>query len=126
VNPTILIVEDTAACATTLEIALAQIDGATVHVVSSASEAQSVLQGGDDVCAMVTDIHLPDGSGLDLVKWVRALPSAAGLPIVVISGDTDPETPGTTLDLGADAFFAKPFSPAVVRRKVKELLCRAA
>jgi two-component system, chemotaxis family, chemotaxis protein CheY len=126
VTPTILIVEDTAACATTLEIALGQINGATVHVVSSASEAQSVLRGGAGVCVLVTDIHLPDASGLDLVKWVRSLPSAARLPIVVISGDSDPETPGASLVLGADAFFPKPFSPAVVRQKVEELICRAA
>jgi two-component system, chemotaxis family, chemotaxis protein CheY len=126
VTRTILIVEDAAACATTLEIALDQIDGATVQVVSSASEAQSVLQGDAGVCALVTDIHLPDANGLDLVKWVRSLPSAARLPIVVISGDTDPETPDASLGLGADAFFAKPFSPAVVRQKVRELICRAA
>ena len=125
-TPTILIVEDTAACATTLEIALAQIDGTAVHVVTSAGEAQELLRSADGVCALVTDIHLPDASGLDLVKWVRSLHSAARLPIVVISGDSDPETPGATLGVGADAFFAKPFSPAVVRQKVKDLICRAA
>jgi DNA-binding response OmpR family regulator len=126
VTPTILIVEDTAACATTLEIALGQIGGATVHVVSSVTEARSVLRRDDQVCALITDIHLPDASGLDLVKWVRSRPSAVRLPIVVISGDSDPDTPVASLRLGADAFFAKPFSPSVVRQKVEELICRAA
>lgn len=125
-TPTILIVEDTVACATTLEIALGQIDGAAVQVVSSAKEAQSVLRSHNGVCALVTDVNLPDASGLDLVKWVRSLPSAARLPIIVISGDSDPEVPGASLVLGADAFFPKPFSPAVVRQKIEELICRAA
>jgi DNA-binding response OmpR family regulator len=73
----------------------------------------------------VTDVHLPDANGLDLVRWVRSLPSAAKLPIVVISGDSDPDTPATSLGLGADAFFTKPFSPSVVRQKLEELICRA-
>jgi len=123
---TILVVEDAASCATTLEIALSQITGANVHVVSSVGEARAVLRQDDGVCALVTDVHLPDANGLDLVKWVRSLPSAARLPIIVISGDSDPETPGTSLVLGADAFFAKPFSPSMVRQKIEELICRAA
>jgi DNA-binding response OmpR family regulator len=126
VTPIILIVEDAAACATTLEIALGQISGAAVHVVSSAGEARSILGKDSEICALVTDIQLPDASGLDLVRWVRSRPGAARLPIVVISGDSDPDTPATSLGLGADAFFPKPFSPSVVRQKVEELICRAA
>ncbi|HET8547482.1 MAG TPA: response regulator, partial [Bryobacteraceae bacterium] len=110
----------------TLEIALGQIGGAAVRVVSSAAEAESVLRTDTQICALVTDVNLPDASGLDLVKWVRSLPSAARLPIVVISGESDPETPRASLGLGADAFFPKPFSPALVRQKVEELICRAA
>lgn len=124
--PTILIVEDAASCATTLEIALGQITGASVHVVTSASEARSILGTQDGVCALITDVHLPDASGLDLVRWVRSQPAASRLPIVVISGDSDPDTPATSLGVGADAFFPKPFSPSVVRQKVEELICRAA
>jgi DNA-binding response OmpR family regulator len=126
VTHTILIVEDAPSCATTLEIALAQISGASVHVVGSASEARHVLGADGGICALVTDVHLPDASGLDLVRWVRSLPSASKLPIIVISGDSDPDTPSASLDLGADAFFAKPFSPSVVRQKLEELICRAA
>jgi CheY-like chemotaxis protein len=46
----------------------------------------------------------------------------SGTPIIVVSADTDPETPDRIAELGVNAFFAKPFSPAQVRRKLEQLL----
>ena len=120
---TILVVEDTGACATTLEIALGQINGLDIQIVSTAEEAQACLDnGGARICAIVTDVHLPRDSGLDLIRWVRSRESSARLPIIVISGDSDPETPAATLQLGANAYFAKPFSPSEVRHKLEDLI----
>jgi CheY-like chemotaxis protein len=44
------------------------------------------------------------------------------MPIVVVSADTDPATPQRVAQLGVSAFFAKPFSPAEVRRKLEQIL----
>ena len=119
---TVLIVEDARLCATTLEIALAKIIGVGIRVAVSAEEARILLDADANVCAVVTDVHLPDASGLDLIRWMRSRASLARLPIVVISGDSDPETNTAVLRLGADAYFAKPFSPSVVRNKLEDLI----
>jgi CheY-like chemotaxis protein len=119
---TILIVEDVEACATTLEIALLQIDGIDVQVVRRAADALELLRSGDNICALVTDLHLPRMDGYELIERVRATGSLAGLPIVVVSGDTDPLVDARLRSLGADAYFPKPFSPAEVRSRVQELL----
>ncbi len=119
---TVLVVEDTILCATILEIALTQIAGLAVCVVASAKEARRVLDADVQVCALVTDVNLPDASGFDLIRWVRSRDSSAHLPILVISGDTDPETNTMVLNLGADAYFAKPFSPSQVRQKLEDLI----
>ena len=119
---TLLVVEDTAACATMLEIALMQIRGLTITVVASLDEAISILEGDSPVCALVTDIHLRQASGLELVRWVRSREARQRLPIVVISGDSDPDTPAMSLTVGADAYFAKPFSPTDVRHKLEDLI----
>ena len=42
--------------------------------------------------------------------------------IIVVSGDSDPETPERVRRLGADAYFAKPYSPAAVRDTLERLL----
>jgi two-component system chemotaxis response regulator CheY len=121
-NRTVLVVEDTTLCATMLEIALTQITGLAVRVVGSAKEARLVLDADMQVCAVVTDVHLPDASGFDLIRWVRSRDSSARLPILVISGDSDPDTNTIVLKLGANAYFAKPFSPSEVRQKLEDLI----
>jgi DNA-binding response OmpR family regulator len=119
---TVLVVDDAGTCAATLEIALAQITGLNVRVVSSAEEARAELDRDTGVCAVVTDVHLPEASGLDLIRWVRSRERWSRMPIVVVSGDSDPDTPAASLRLGADAYFAKPFSPSEVRRKLEDLI----
>lgn len=119
---TVLVVEDAGACATTLEIALTQIDNLDVRVVTSAEEARTLIDTNVNVCAIITDLHLPQASGLDLIDWVRSRHTTFGLPIIVVSGDSDPDVPARTLCLGANAFFPKPFSPAEVRQTLEELI----
>lgn len=116
-----LIVEDAEPCAATLEIALAQIPGVEVRLATTATEARQAMVAGE-FCALITDIQLPDESGLELIVWVRAHDRGARLPVIVISGISDPDAPAASLARGADAYFVKPFSPAAVRRKVEELI----
>jgi CheY-like chemotaxis protein len=106
-----------------LEIALAQIPGVEVAFVSSAAEAlRSIKDEGKAISAVVTDIRMPIMDGFELIEVIRADREKSAIPIVVVTGDTDPDTPERTSRLGADAFFTKPFSPAAVRRTVEDLL----
>ena len=118
---TILIVEDTETCAATLELALAGIPGVEVSLARTAAEALRVLgDGTKPVCAVVTDLNMPRMDGFELIRQIRA--EGSRLPIIVTSADTDPRTPERTFAIGADAYFAKPYSPSLVRRKVEQLL----
>ena len=118
---TVLIVEDVDDCATTLEIALSALQDVEIRHADSAETALQALEK-EHVSVLVTDVHLPVMDGFDLVTYVRRDPRHSRVKILVISGDTDPATPGRALKLGADAFFGKPFSPAAVRQKVEELI----
>ena len=60
--------------------------------------------------------------GFELIEKVRSSHEKARLPIIVISGDTDPRTPERIYRLGADAYFSKPYSPTQVRQKLEQLL----
>jgi DNA-binding response OmpR family regulator len=117
----VLIVDDVSACATTLEIAFMRIGNLEVRVARSVDEARTAI-GRDRVCALVTDLHLRAATGLDLIRWVRARQASMDMPIIVVSGDSDPATPALALRLGANAYFGKPFSPSEVRRKLEELI----
>src|SRR4051812_39400460 len=118
----VLVVEDADLCSVTLEIALLSVRGVSVMHTNSAEAAIEELNKGVQVQALITDIHLPEMDGFELVERVRQMPRLAKLPIIVISGDSDPHTPERVKRLGANAFFTKPYSPAAVRQKLEELL----
>ena len=117
----VLIVEDTDLCRDTLELALMKMPNLAVQSVTSAEEALTWLDSGE-VCALVTDLHLPLMDGFALIQAVRAQPQSSSLPILVISGDSDPEISSRVAGLGANAYFSKPYSPAAVRSKLEQLI----
>ncbi len=118
---TVLIVEDTESWASTLEIALGALPDVEVVTASSGQKAMQLL-GQQDVSAIVTDLHMPQIDGFELIERVRAARRERRIPIIVLSGDTDPHTPERVKRLGADAYFVKPISPAVVRDTLERLL----
>jgi CheY-like chemotaxis protein len=120
-NRIVLIVEDTEACRDTLEVALMKLPNLAVRSVTTAEEAL-LCMAGNEVCALVTDIHLPRMDGYQLIEAVRSQPRRVSLPILVISGDSDPLMPARLAGLGANAYFSKPYSPAAVRNKLEQLL----
>jgi PleD family two-component response regulator len=117
----VIIVEDSANCAETLQIALEGVADVDVRVFHSPRAAMAVV-ATETVAAIITDLHLPHADGFELLRQLRSVPSLAHLPVLLISGDSDPRLPERALASGADAFFAKPYSPAAVRRKLEELL----
>lgn len=120
--PFVLIVEDSDDTAP-LEIALASINGLNVKVLNNGRRALELLQAGiQDLAAVITDLHLPLLDGFDLIAAIRAQDKYQNLPIIVVSGDTDPDVRNRVRDLGANAFFSKPYSPAEIRHTLKGLL----
>ena len=121
--PAVLIVEDSENSAAMLEIAFLGIPGISVLMAPSATEALRLLEGGSgSVRVMVTDLNMPRMDGYELIRRVRADQRLSSMPIIVVSADTDPATPQRIAALGVEAFFPKPFSPALVRRKLEQLL----
>jgi len=119
----VLLVEDSENCAATVEMALQEIPGLSVLRAPSGLEALSILhQPGSGVQAIITDLNMPRMDGFELIRHIRADGRTAAVPIIVLSADTAPDTPERIAHLKVDAFFAKPFSPAQVRRKLEQLL----
>jgi two-component system chemotaxis response regulator CheY len=71
---------------------------------------------------IITDINMPDITGLELIRFVRESPVHAKVPLVIISTDGAERDRDRGLKLGADAYLVKPFAPEalveVARRAV--------
>jgi CheY-like chemotaxis protein len=122
----VLIVEDSETCAETLLIALESLPGVEPRVIPNLRAAVATIKEAGNVAALVTDLHLGNSAlsdGFDLISQLRAQPQYAKLPIVLISGDSDPQLAARAIAQGANAFFPKPYSPAAVRKTLEQLIC---
>jgi two-component system chemotaxis response regulator CheY len=90
--------------------------------VIGAEEAWRMVDGAGDLGAIVTDLQMDGMDGFELIERVRAHARHSEVPIVVITGSSDPDAPKQVQRLGANAFFSKPYSPAQVREKLEQLL----
>lgn len=118
----ILIVEDNDDV-TPLEIALASLQGLDTLVARNGHEALEVFERGTpEIVAIITDINLPIFDGLEIISCIRSGSRNTHIPIIVISGENDISTQTRARELGANAFFVKPYSPVTVRNTLEGLL----
>lgn len=75
--------------------------------------------------ALVLDLMLPDGDGLDLTRELRADPRTRRLPLLMLTARGEPTDRIVGLEIGADDYLSKPFEPRELLARIKALLRRA-
>jgi two-component system chemotaxis response regulator CheY len=117
----ILIVDDSATMRMIIIKSLRQagFESATVIEASGAKEAlQKLAAGGVDL--MLSDVNMPDITGIELVKVVKAKMKA--LPIVMVTTESSPEMKQQMLDAGANGIITKPFPPEELQKVLGPLI----
>ncbi|MFS2160022.1 response regulator [Pseudomonas sp. Pseusp122] len=74
---------------------------------------------------VILDVMLPDEDGFSLCRWVRQHPRQAQVPIIMLTASSDEADRVIGLELGADDYLGKPFSPRELQARIKALLRRA-
>jgi DNA-binding response OmpR family regulator len=116
----ILIVDDEPAISDTLAYAL-QADGFASDCCTLGAEALARLDaGGHDL--VVLDVGLPDISGFDVCRLLRR---NSDVPVIFLTARSDEVDRIVGLELGADDYVAKPFSPREVVSRVRAILRRS-
>lgn len=115
----ILIVEDEAEIGSVLSEYL-KADGFSTVINSTLEEALATLnRGRPDL--LLLDVTLPDGSGLDILRRVRD----RDIPVILVTGRREEIDRIMGLEIGADDYVTKPFSPREVVARVRAVLRRA-
>ena len=117
----ILIVEDEPAIADTLIYAL-KTEGFAPEWCTTGGAALAALAVGG-FALVVLDVGLPDGSGFDVCKAIRA---RLTVPIIFLTARNTELDRVLGLELGGDDYLAKPFSPRELTARVKAILRRTA
>lgn len=115
----ILIVEDEPAIVDTIQYALGT-DGFTTLSVSSGEEALELL-ATHNMDLIVLDVGLPDINGLELCKSIR---THSMIPIIFLTARSEEIDRVVGLEIGADDYITKPFSPRELSARVKAVLRR--
>ncbi|PVZ11233.1 MULTISPECIES: response regulator [unclassified Pseudomonas] len=74
---------------------------------------------------VILDVMLPDEDGFSLCRWVRQHPRQPHVPIIMLTASSDEADRIVGLELGADDYLGKPFSPRELQARIKALLRRA-
>lgn len=117
---TILVVEDEAAIADTIVYAL-KTEGFAPVWKRTAAEALEVL-GKDAIALAILDVGLPDTSGLDVCREIRR---RGEMPVIFLTARSAEVDRIVGLELGADDYVTKPFSPRELTARVRAILRRA-
>lgn len=120
-TPTILIVEDESAIADTVLYALRAEGYAAEHQLLGNAVVPRVRAGGIDL--VVLDVGLPDMSGFDVC---RALRKVSAVPVIFLTAREAEIDRVLGLELGADDYMVKPFSPRELVARVRARLRRQA
>ena len=116
--PSILIVEDDITFSLMLTTWLGK-KGFEVKALSSVSDAKRQIESVP-YDLILSDLRLPDGDGIDLLKWVKE--KYASLPLVMMTSYAEIQTAVQAIKLGASDYIAKPLNPEELLGKIRELV----
>ncbi len=118
-KPKIMIVDDAAANIKVLLSILSE--DYQLFVATSGQQAleRLIIKPCD---LILLDIMMPGMSGFEVCGALKANQTLCDIPVIFITGVSDPESEKKGLDLGAVDYISKPFSPAVVKTRVKNHL----
>lgn len=119
----ILVVEDDRDIADLVGLYLTKA-GFAAEIVGSGAEALTAL-AGQPPDLVILDVMLPHVTGTEVCRLIRANPKTATTPVIMLTARADEADRIAGLELGADDYIAKPFSPAELVARVKALLRRA-
>ena len=117
---TILIIEDEQSIADTVVHGVEREGHAAVWCERGYEGLERIRAGGCDL--VVLDVGLPDISGFELCKAIRVLD--AGLPVIFLTARDDEIDKIVGLEIGADDYVTKPFSPRELTARIKSVLRR--
>ena len=116
----ILVVDDEPHIGLLLRLQL-ESRGYELQLARSLFEARGALKGEIAPDAILLDIHLPDGSGVDLLRELRERPATAKIPVLILTAEGEERVLAEARSLGANT-ITKPFSPSKLRTQVAVLL----
>jgi two-component system chemotaxis response regulator CheY len=115
-----LVVDDSATMRQILREYLKKL-GFAVTEAANGREALDVLKAMPTADLVLVDWNMPEMDGVSFVRAVRADPSYAALPLLMVTTNTELSQVSTALEAGANEYIMKPFTREMIREKLELL-----
>ena len=120
----ILVIEDDPDIALSLRLKLERDGGYTVETVEDGSAGmRSAIDRPPDL--VLLDVNLPGMDGFEVCRNLRKNPATAATPVIMLTARIDESDRISGLDLGADDYITKPFSPKEALARIRAVLRRS-
>jgi len=119
----IIIVDDSNFTRTMLTRALKDLGYRKVAEAESVKAAQQYLESQDaaaPVHLIITDLNMPELSGLDLLKWLRAHGAFNSIPVIMLTTAQEKDNIIEAGKLGVSQYMIKPFSAAQLKERLEK------
>lgn len=113
-----LIVDDFEASLRMMKSLLRQLGYKNIHTCNNGEEALELLNSMT-VDVIITDWDMPKVSGFELLAWVRTHDIYEGIPVIMLTAQSDAESVMRALDAGAADYIVKPFTPLIFEEKIE-------
>ncbi len=80
------------------------------------------LQKGDSFSLILTDLHMPGGTGYELLDWLKSHPNFHAIPVIVLSAESGKEGQQLAIQKGAATCLEKPFKSQIVSTAIKSYI----
>ncbi|MEX2293749.1 MAG: response regulator [Acidimicrobiales bacterium] len=120
--PTVLLVEDDPVILRLLEVNF-DLEGFSVLLAEDGAEGVAMARAKRPD-AIVTDIMMPNMTGIELVQTLKADPATSSIPVLLLSAKAQTSDLKAGMDAGADDYVTKPFEPLDLIDRVNALLSR--
>ncbi len=117
----ILIADDSPAARSLVGALLAGSKELEIERVSTGLEAIKLLST-TPIDLVLTDIHMPEINGLELIRFIKEDERLRSIPVIIISTEATERDRQRALDLGADDYLAKPFTSAQLQAAIERHL----
>ena len=117
----ILVADDSMATRALVAAALKELKDVQVERVSTGIEAIKMLST-TEIDLVLTDIHMPEINGLELVRFIKSDERLRNIPVIVISTEAADDDRTRALNLGANDYLPKPFTSSQLQHIISRHL----
>ena len=118
----LLVVDDSSTMRRIIKNTLARLNYKDVLEAEDGAVAWKVMCENSDIDVLITDWNMPEMNGLELVKKVRAQEKYEDMPIIMVTTEGGKTEVIVALKAGVNNYIVKPFTPAVLKEKLEDVL----